>query len=91
VVTCDHKVEYFAGLEAADAGDLLPLVKLFARLPRVQFRRGMRISEKILDRHGGGTLLPAFGEIWAFTAPLRIRIPMIKLGTRHRRNRCTRR
>lgn len=48
IVTRDDNVEYIGGLEAADQGDLLPLVQLFARLQRTQFRKATAISENLL-------------------------------------------
>jgi Fic family protein len=48
VVTRDDRVEYLDALEAADGGELKPLVELMARLQRVQFRQATAISENIL-------------------------------------------
>jgi hypothetical protein len=48
VVTRDDKVEYLDALEAADSGDIGPLVRLIARLQRTQFRKATAISENIL-------------------------------------------
>jgi Fic family protein len=48
VVTRDDRVEYLDALEAADSGQLKPLVDLMARLQRVQFRQATAISENIL-------------------------------------------
>lgn len=49
VVTRDDKGKYLDALEAADKGDLKPLVALFAALQRTQFRRATAISENMLD------------------------------------------
>jgi hypothetical protein len=49
VVTRDDRVDYITALEAADAGDLRPLVDLIAKLQRTQFRRATAISENVLS------------------------------------------
>ncbi|WP_287130247.1 Fic family protein [Candidatus Cyanaurora vandensis] len=49
VVTRDDKNAYLDALEAADHGDLKPLVDLFATLQRVQFRKATALSENILS------------------------------------------
>lgn len=61
VVTREEKVEYLTALEAADEGRLKPLVDLFARLQRRQFRRATAISETILA--AGSTLTAAIGGL----------------------------
>jgi len=48
VVTRDDKSKYLDALEAADSGDLKPLVNLIARLQRIQFAKASAISEQIL-------------------------------------------
>ena len=48
VVTRDDKVMYLDSLEAADRGDLKPLIDLIAKLQRAQFRKATAISEQIL-------------------------------------------
>ncbi len=48
VVTRDDRIEYIDALEAADAGQLKPLVNLIARLQRAEFRKATAISESIL-------------------------------------------
>lgn len=48
VVTRDDKVKYLDALEAADGGELKPLVDLFAALQRVQFRKATALAENIL-------------------------------------------
>lgn len=48
VVTRDDKPRYIAALEAADNGDLRPLVELTANLQITQFRKASAISEAIL-------------------------------------------
>lgn len=48
VVTRDEKTIYLDALEAADGGDLKPLVDLIARLQITQFRKATSISEAIL-------------------------------------------
>ena len=52
VVTRDDKVVYLDALEAADAGNLKPLIGMIAKLQREQFRKATAISEQIL---GTGT------------------------------------
>jgi len=49
VVTRDNKDKYIDALEAADAGNLKPLVDLFASLQRAQFRKATALSESILS------------------------------------------
>jgi Fic family protein len=48
VVTRDDKTSYLDALEAADAGDLKPLVNLIAKLQRAQFTKASAISEQML-------------------------------------------
>jgi Fic family protein len=48
VVTRDDKTQYLDGLEAADSGELMPLINLIARLQITQFRKATSISEAIL-------------------------------------------
>lgn len=48
VVTRDDKPDYLDALEAADQGDLKPLIDLIAKLQIVQFRKATAISEAIL-------------------------------------------
>ncbi|MCB1131863.1 MAG: Fic family protein [Verrucomicrobiae bacterium] len=49
VVTRDDKDKYIDALEAADKGDLKPLVDFFAALQRAQFRKATALSESILN------------------------------------------
>jgi Fic family protein len=49
VVTRDDKTKYLDALEAADGGDLKPLVDLFVSLQRAQFRKATAQSESILS------------------------------------------
>lgn len=49
VVTRDDKGTYLDALEAADKGDLIPLVQLFAALQRAQFIKATALSENILS------------------------------------------
>ena len=49
IVTRDDKAEYIRALEAADADDLKPMVTLFERLQRVQFRKAMAISDSFIN------------------------------------------
>jgi hypothetical protein len=53
VVTRDDKVAYLEALEAGDDGNLKPLVDLFSKLQRVQFRKATAISESILSQQSG--------------------------------------
>lgn len=48
VVTRDDKPDYLDALEAADQGDLKPLINMFAKLQIAQFRKATAISEAIL-------------------------------------------
>ena len=48
VVTRDDKDKYLDSLEAADKGNLKPLVEIFASLQRAQFRKATALSENIL-------------------------------------------
>jgi Fic family protein len=48
VVTRDDKTNYLDALEAADNGDLKPLIDMIARLQISQFRKATSISEAIL-------------------------------------------
>lgn len=57
VVTRDDKTEYVAALEAADQGDLQPLIALFARLQVTQFRKASAISEAVLAQDDVNALL----------------------------------
>ncbi len=50
VVTRDDKLSYLDALEAADGGNLKPLIDLIAKLQIVQFRKATAISEAILSR-----------------------------------------
>ncbi|MDE0528865.1 MAG: Fic family protein [Truepera sp.] len=49
VVTRDDKATYINALEAADEGDLRPLVDLIARLQRIQFLKAAALSETVLS------------------------------------------
>lgn len=53
VVTRDDKPRYLDALEAADKGDLNPLVQLIAQLQITQFRKASAISESMLAEEGG--------------------------------------
>lgn len=53
VVTRDDKDKYLDALEAADKGNLSPLVELFAALQRSQFRKATALSENILTSGAG--------------------------------------
>ncbi|MHB1077875.1 MAG: Fic family protein [Prosthecobacter sp.] len=53
VVTRDDKNKYLDALEAADQGNLKPLVDLFAALQRAQFRKATALSENILTAGAG--------------------------------------
>jgi fido (protein-threonine AMPylation protein) len=48
VVTRDDRIQYIDALEAADSGQLKPLIDLIARLQRGEFRQATAISESIL-------------------------------------------
>ena len=48
VVTREDKPKYFGALEAADQGDLKPLIDLIASLQITQFRKATAISEALL-------------------------------------------
>lgn len=49
VINRDEKKPYIDALEAADAGDLRPLVEIIAKFQRTQFRRATAISENMLS------------------------------------------
>lgn len=51
IVTRDEKVVYLDALEAADKGNLKPLVDLIAKLQRRQFLKATALSEHILSTH----------------------------------------
>lgn len=48
VVTRDDKSEYLDALEAADNGDLKPMIDMIAKLQIAQFRKATAVSEAIL-------------------------------------------
>ncbi|MBA4805859.1 MAG: Fic family protein [Brevundimonas sp.] len=48
VINRDEKKIYIDALEAADAGDLSPLISIIAKFQRAQFRRATAISENML-------------------------------------------
>jgi len=68
VVTRDERVDYLEALEAADNGQLKPLIDLIARLQRAQFRQATAISENMLAAEAdvqqvlGGLLDAAHGR-----------------------------
>ena len=49
VVTRDDRATYIDALEAADRGDLKPLVDLIARLQRLRFLKAAALSESVLS------------------------------------------
>jgi Fic family protein len=51
VLTRDDRSDYVTALEMADAGDLVPLIKLFVLKQRSAFRRALGLSEAILTEH----------------------------------------
>ncbi len=58
VVTRDDRTAYLDALEAADDGDLKPLVDLIATLQRVQFRKAVTLAETVLsDKTDVGAML----------------------------------
>lgn len=57
VVTRDDKPDYLGALEAADRGDLKPLITLFAKLQIAQFRKATAISEAVLAEDDVAALL----------------------------------
>lgn len=57
VVTRDDKPTYQKALEAADAGDLKPLIDLIAKLQIGRFRKASAISESLLVEEDVQTLL----------------------------------
>ncbi len=50
LITRDDRVEYLAALENADQGDLVPLVKLFAKNQRKSILKALSISEVVLSQ-----------------------------------------
>ncbi len=57
VVTRDDKPSYLNALEAADHGDLKPLIDIIAKLQIVQFRKATAISESILAQEDVSAIL----------------------------------
>ena len=51
VVTRDDRTTYIDALEAADDGNLKPLVDLIVRLQKVQFAKAAAMSETVLSEH----------------------------------------
>ncbi|WP_035220390.1 Fic family protein [Desulfatibacillum aliphaticivorans] len=48
LISEEHRTEYIEALEHADAGDLAPLVNMFARIQRKAFIKALGISEDVL-------------------------------------------
>jgi len=57
VVTRDDKPDYLDALEAADRGDLKPLIDLIANLQIAQFRKATAVSEAILAQDDVSAIL----------------------------------
>lgn len=57
VVTRDDKPTYLAALEAADRGELKPLIDLIAKLQITQFRKATAVSEAILAQDDVAAIL----------------------------------
>lgn len=57
VVTRDDKPSYLDALEAADAGQLKPLIDLIAKLQITQFRKATAVSEAILAQDDVAAIL----------------------------------
>jgi Fic family protein len=55
IINRDQRSDYIAALEAADFGDLAPLVKLFGQNAKRAFTRALTLSEDVLK---GETVLP---------------------------------
>jgi len=49
VITDDHRKVYIDALERADAGDLRPLVELFARIEKRQFLEALSVAQEVRD------------------------------------------
>lgn len=49
VVTRQHRSDYIAALEAADQGNLEPLVKMFVAIEKRSFLRALSLSQTVLD------------------------------------------
>ena len=60
VVTRDDKPGYLDSLEAADNGDLKPLIDLIAKLQITQFRKATAVSEAILAQDDVNAILGGF-------------------------------
>ncbi|MBC6442953.1 MAG: hypothetical protein GDA53_07495, partial [Rhodobacteraceae bacterium] len=69
VVTRDDRPKYLDALEAADGGDLKPLVALITRLQMAQFRKAGRISESV--RTGETEPAPGADRVQTALAALR--------------------
>ena len=57
VVTRDDKPSYLDSLEAADKGDLKPLINILAKLQITQFRKATAVSESILAQDDVAAIL----------------------------------
>ncbi|MFN3332102.1 MAG: Fic family protein [Caldilinea sp.] len=57
VVTRDDKAAYLDALEAADSGDLKPLIDMIAKLQITQFRKATAVSEAILAQDDVAAIL----------------------------------
>ncbi len=62
VVHRDDRVKYINALEAADDGNLMPLVELFVSLQKVQFRKATYISESLLAEDSVTNVLEGLSE-----------------------------
>ncbi len=54
VLTRDDRSNYIAALEAADEGNLKPLVTLFANVEKRAFLRALGLSTRVIDQAAGG-------------------------------------
>ncbi len=49
VINRDHRIEYISALEAADAGNLMRLVRLFDQIQKQAYRQALTLSDEILQ------------------------------------------
>ena len=63
VVSDAHRSDYVAALEAADQGDLSPLIRLFGRLEKNAFTGALSISENVIaERDSFKSVIASVGE-----------------------------
>lgn len=63
VVTRDNQPEYIAALEAADTGELKPLVDVIVKLQMIQFQKASTISETLISEKSTTEMLTRLQEV----------------------------